>query len=104
MGVCQPVYLSATLGEYADEVRTAMVIRMSREQFRTPDQEIVALKDRVLWLLQHASSDASDRVLFTSLMNEASARGLSWIQGLEYVVERRTGSPAHGQSVASATR
>ena len=62
---------------------------MAREQFRTPDEDVAAEFDRVCQLFQLALGKASDRVLFDSLMGEASDKGLNWIEGLEYVIEQR---------------
>ncbi len=70
---------------------------MGREQYRTTDEDVAAEFDRVCQLFQLALGRPSDRVLFDSLMSEANDRGMDWVQGLEYVVERRdleTG--AHG--------
>ena len=54
---------------------------MSREQYKTPDEEIAEEFGRVLELFQQARS----KFLFAPLMNEASAKGLNWVQALEYV-------------------
>ncbi|MGI4827876.1 MAG: hypothetical protein ACRYFU_06775 [Janthinobacterium lividum] len=40
-------------------------------------------------LLPQALPNAADTVLFDRFMAEARAQGLTWIQGLEYVIERR---------------
>ena len=65
------------------------VLGMAREQYRTPDEDVAAEFDRVCQLFQLALGQASDRVLFDSLMLEASDQGMNWVQGLEYVIEQR---------------
>ena len=40
-------------------------------------------------LLPRALPDAADTRLFNQLMAEAKAKGLNWMQGLEYVIEHR---------------
>lgn len=40
-------------------------------------------------LLPQALPNAADTVLFDRLMAEARAQGLNWMEGLEYVIERR---------------
>lgn len=67
--------------------------RMGREQFRTADGDVAAEFDRVCQLFQLALGKPSDRVLFDSLMGEASEKGLNWVQGLEYVIRRRDEEP-----------
>lgn len=62
---------------------------MGREQFRTPDEDVAAEFDRVCQLFRLAMGKPSDRVLFDSLMVEASEQGMNWVQGLEYVIQRR---------------
>lgn len=62
---------------------------MRREEFRTPDEDVMAEFDRVCQLFQLALGKPSDRVLFDSLMGEASTHGMNWVEGLEYVVEQR---------------
>ncbi len=44
---------------------------------------------RVMRLFGQALPTESDRTTFDRLMNEASARGLNWIEGLEYAAARR---------------
>lgn len=65
------------------------VFRMRREQYKTPDEDVVAEFERVCQLFRLALGEPSDRVLFDALMAEASERGLNWVQGLEYVIEQR---------------
>ena len=62
---------------------------MGREQYKTAEQDVSAEFERVCQLFRLALGRPSDRVLFDSLMGEASARGLNWVQGLEYVMEHR---------------
>lgn len=62
---------------------------MGREQYKTPDADVAAEFDRVCQLFQLALGKPSDRVLFDSLMSEANDKGLNWVEGLEYVVQRR---------------
>ena len=62
---------------------------MSREQLRTPDEFMAAEFGRVMRLFGQALPTESDRTTFDRLMNEASARGLNWIEGLEYAAARR---------------
>ena len=64
-------------------------ICMSREQYKTPDDEMAEEFGRVIHLFQETTSKTIDQDLFKRLMNEASAKGLNWIQGLEYVLQRR---------------
>ena len=45
-------------------------------------------------LLPRALPNAADTRLFDRLMAEARGKGLTWIEGLEYVIERR-GSMLH---------
>ena len=40
-------------------------------------------------LLPRALPNAADTVLFDRLMAEAKSQGLTWLEGLEYVIERR---------------
>ena len=69
---------------------------MGREQFRTPDEDVAAEFDRVCQLFRLALGKPSDRVLFDSLMVEANERGLNWVQGLEYVIQRRASETPEG--------
>lgn len=62
---------------------------MGREQYKTPDEDVTSEFDRVCQLFQLALGKPSDRMLFESLMGEANEQGMNWIQGLEYVIERR---------------
>ena len=40
-------------------------------------------------LLPQALPNAADTKLFDRLMAEARAKGLSWLEGLEYVIQKR---------------
>lgn len=40
-------------------------------------------------LLHKALPDPADTALFNRLMAEARSRGLAWIDGLEYVIDKR---------------
>lgn len=62
---------------------------MTRERYKTPDGDVSAEFQRVCQLFQQALPGPSDRFLFDCLMNEASNLGLNWVDGLQYVVERR---------------
>lgn len=62
---------------------------MGPEEFRFPDEDVVSLSQRVLKLFRQALPDPTDRSLFNRLMAEAHAKGLSWLESLEYTVERR---------------
>ena len=62
---------------------------MKRDQFKTPEEDVTAEFDRVCRLFRLALGEPSDRVLFDALMAEASAQGMNWVQGLEYVVKQR---------------
>jgi hypothetical protein len=55
----------------------------------TSVQNIAALSSYVIWLFREALPDPADRSLFDRLMFQARAKGMNWIQGLEYVVEQR---------------
>lgn len=78
---------------------------MAREQYRTPDEDVVTEFERVSQLFRLALGKPSDRVLFDSLMTEANAQGLNWVQGLEYVVERRQrGDNPAAEAVAAKRR
>ena len=61
-------------------------------EFLSPEQDIVALSKRVLQLFVQALPDPSDRALFNRWMTEARAKGLSWMEGLEYAAGQRTGN------------
>lgn len=77
---------------------------MAREQYRTPDADVAAEFERVSQLFQLALGQPSDRVLFDSLMSEASDKGLNWVQGLEYVIEQRQRRPSHSGSGRAGLR
>ena len=77
---------------------------MGREQFRTPDEDVAAEFDRVCQLFRLALGKPSDRVLFDSLMVEASEQGLNWVQGLEYVIQRRKAENPEGSNGSSHLR
>ena len=62
---------------------------MNREQFKTPDEEVAREFGRVIDLLQKSIAKVPDQHLLTRLMKEASAKGLNWVEGLEYVAEHR---------------
>lgn len=62
---------------------------MNREQFRTPDEDIVEEFGRVIELFQQSIAKFPDHTLLVRLMSEASAKGLNWIEGLEYVAAHR---------------
>lgn len=65
---------------------------LDRNQYRTSEEELAAEFGRVLTLFNEALARTGDGSLFRFLMNEASAKGLNWVEGLEYVVSRRRGS------------
>lgn len=78
---------------------------MAREQYRTPDEDVAAEFERVSQLFRLALGKSSDRLLFDSLMGEASEKGLNWVQGLEYVIEkRRRGDTSAAEAVAAKRR
>ena len=62
---------------------------MSREHLRTPDEFMAVEFGRVMLLFGQALPNESDRASFERLMNEANAKGLNWIQGLEYAAAQR---------------
>lgn len=62
---------------------------MTRDRYKTPDTDVSAEFDRVCDLFQQALPGPSDRLIFECLMNEASSLGLNWVDGLQYVVEKR---------------
>jgi hypothetical protein len=62
---------------------------MRREQFKTPDEDVAAEFERVCRLFRLALGEPSERALFDALMVEANDKGLNWVQGLEYVIQRR---------------
>lgn len=67
---------------------------MNRHTLRTPDEFMAAEFGRVMMLFGKALPSESDRTNFERLMNEASAKGLNWIEGLEYAAAQRS-SLAH---------
>lgn len=62
---------------------------MGRNQYRTSDEDVAAEFDRVCQLFRMAMGKPSERLLFESMMGEANARGLNWVQGLEFVLGQR---------------
>ena len=66
---------------------------MGPERFKShlnlPNEDVTILTKRVLGLFRCALPDPEDRVFFDRFMAEAHNAGLSWIESLEYVVERR---------------
>lgn len=62
---------------------------MDRNSLRTPDEFMAAEFGRVMLLFGKALPNESDRASFERLMNEASAKGLNWVEGLEYAAARR---------------
>lgn len=62
---------------------------MTRESLRTPDEYMVVEFERVMRLFGHALPNERSRSSFDRLTNEASARGLNWIQALEYAAAMR---------------
>ena len=62
---------------------------MDRSSLRTPDEFVAAEFGRVMMLFGKALPSETDRVSFERLMNEASAKGLNWVQGLEYAAAQR---------------
>ncbi len=78
---------------------------MAREQYKTPDEDVAAEFERVSQMFRLALGKPSDRVLFDSLMAEASSKGMNWVQGLEYVIERRRrGDNPAAEAVAAKRR
>lgn len=63
---------------------------MTRDRYKTPEEDVSAEFSRVCQLFQQALPGPSDRILFECLMNEASSRGLNWVDALQYVVEERS--------------
>lgn len=55
---------------------------MDRSSLKVTDEEVSEEFGRVIALLALASKKPS----FTRLMDEASRKGLNWIQALEYVI------------------
>lgn len=62
---------------------------MHRDHLKTPDEDVVAELQRVTVLFQLALPDSGSRLTFDHLMNEAAARGMDWVNALEYVIEQR---------------
>lgn len=62
---------------------------MTRERYKTPATDVSAEFDRICDLFQQALPGPSDRLVFECLMNEASSLGLNWVDGLQYVVDKR---------------
>lgn len=62
---------------------------MEREYLHTTDEEVAAEFGRVKELFDTALHGPADRAAFCAMMNEASAKGMNWVQALEYVVTRR---------------
>ncbi len=78
---------------------------MAREQYKTPDEDVAAEFERVSQLFRLALGKPSDRVLFDSLMAEANSKGMNWVQGLEYVIDRRRrGDNPAAEAVAAKRR
>ena len=82
-----------------DSVRGISLQRMGREHYKVPEEDVAAEFDRVCQLFQLAMGKPSDRVLFESLMGEASDKGMNWVQGLQYVVEHREASDTEAAPV-----
>ena len=66
---------------------------MSREYLRTPDEFVAAEFARVMMLFGQALPSETDREAFERHMNEASAKGLNWVEGLEYAAAKRQAEP-----------
>ena len=62
---------------------------VDRAKLKTSDDEIRGEFDRVSRMFQLALGRPSDRALFDHLMNEASGKGLNWVEGLQYVIPAR---------------
>jgi hypothetical protein len=62
---------------------------MERFYRHTTDEELAAEFGRVKDLFDSALHGPADRAAFCTMMNEASAQGLNWVQALEYVVRQR---------------
>ena len=60
--------------------------RMSRYGTLSPGD----FTDKAADLLHRACPDRDDTPVFNAMMAVAKAQGMSWIEGLEYVIERRT--------------
>lgn len=57
---------------------------MGREHLKTPDEYMAVEFARVMMLFGQALPTESDRAKFEELTAEASARGMNWVQALEY--------------------
>ena len=64
---------------------------MSREHMRTPEESIAAEFGRVVLLFGQALPSEVERTRFERLTAEASARGLNWVEALEYAALKRSG-------------
>ncbi len=62
---------------------------MNREALRTPDEFVAAEFARVMMLFGKALPTDTDRTSFERLTSEASAKGLNWVEALEYVAAKR---------------
>ena len=62
---------------------------MQRHLLRTPDEFMVVEFERVMRLFGQAFPSEHSRASFERLTNEASARGLNWVQALEYAAAKR---------------
>lgn len=79
---------------------------MTRERYKTPEEDVSAEFSRVCQLFQQALPGPSDRILFDCLMNEASSQGLNWVDALQYVVAERSRleSVGHGAGTAAESK
>ena len=71
------------------ELSEATLAGMSRELLRTPDEFMVVEFERVMRLFGQALPNEKSRPLFERLTIEASAKGLNWIEALEYAAAKR---------------
>ena len=62
---------------------------MGRERLTTPDEELAEEFGRVMHLFTQAISHPTEKARFQMLMNEASSKGLNWVDALEYVASQR---------------
>ena len=62
---------------------------MGPDKKRIPHDEVNALCTRILHLYRQALPDPDDPSLFNRLMHEARAKGLTWVEGLEYAAGRQ---------------
>ena len=58
---------------------------MSRERYRTSDEDVAEEFGRVVELMQQARANPR----FNQLMAEGCSQGLNWVEALEYVVAPR---------------